>query len=115
MARRSSETAIFVQTTEDEVDDSIPRKSVRLAEKMEGSEAPVDPADTEVFSQMILKLVTSLLLVLVVSNGCKPDFSLCRAAYCVQTLDVGDMFVDHEFQFIRELTTSAAASAWPCC
>ena len=87
MARRSSETAIFVQATEDEIDDSMSRKSVRLAKEMECSEAPVDATDTEMLCQVIFELVTSLLLVLVVSDGDTSEFLFCRG--CILCPDSG--------------------------
>jgi hypothetical protein len=38
-----------------------------------------------------------------------------RRAYCVQTLDVGDVLADHEFQLFRQLAVGYAASSGSCC
>jgi hypothetical protein len=38
-----------------------------------------------------------------------------RVAYCVQTLNIGNMLVDHEFQLVWELAVGHAASSGSCC
>lgn len=68
MTRRSSESAILVQTAENEVDHSSSRKSFGMAKKMQCRETPIDAADAKMFGEMILQLIASLLWALVVSE-----------------------------------------------
>jgi len=61
MPRRSTKASILAQAAEDEVEHAVSRKRIRVAEEMECCQAPVDTADAQVFSKVILELISALL------------------------------------------------------
>ena len=61
MPGSSAETAILVQTAENEVQYSVSRQRIRMTKEMESRESPVDAADAEVLSKVVFEFVSPLL------------------------------------------------------
>lgn len=60
MARGCPEAARVVQTREDEVEDLGAREGVRAAQEMQGSQAPVEAVEAQMFGEPVLELVFAL-------------------------------------------------------
>jgi len=57
---RCAEPTVVAQTAESKVQHSFSGKRVRLLHQVQRDKAPVDAADAQVFSQMVLELVATL-------------------------------------------------------
>lgn len=93
MAGGSTEAAVIVEAGEDEVEDALAGQGVRMAEQMQGSQAPVEAIEAEVFGQPVLELVLAL-------RGSVERRRACSGgrAHRVEALDICDVLVDVEAQ-----------------
>ena len=60
MSRRSAKPAIIAKTAEGKIKHTFAGKRIRVLHQVQRDKAPVDAADAQMLSQMVLELVATL-------------------------------------------------------